>query len=136
MSTTEIFHVTRIGETTSPVVDPWHYTGNSAWHGNSINREFIDRCKAILPKRSLAIHVGPTGYVEPIGKIEPTHAWTEDSLGRFVCVLGDMLVFQRFTEGDSLIVGLVTGNSYTNLVDNDMLVELNIRLNRYRDATV
>lgn len=102
----------------------WHYEGSSTFHQWAAGREFIDYCKTHLPKRDLPIEIGSTGYLNKTADIKPTYCWCLDPVGRFVCVIGDKLVFQRYQKGDVLICGPITRSAFNDCVYEDMLPEL------------
>ncbi|SNW62222.1 Hypothetical protein ORPV_318 [Orpheovirus IHUMI-LCC2] len=116
-------------------VDPWHYVGCPNWHKCEYAKPFIDLCKDKLPNQKLPIRVGWTGYIELNSLPEKgTFAWCHDDVGRFVCLIDDVLVFQRMQNGDLLMYGRVT-NTYSSFSDQATLDILdNLRetiLNRY-----
>jgi len=106
--------------------DVWHVAGNSNYHTNNINKIFIDLIKSKIKKTNLDIFVGDTGYVhwskeKPLG----TYCWDLDELGRFVAVLNDIWLFQRYTNGD-VIVWQDINDKYRiwNCLDLDKINEL------------
>jgi hypothetical protein len=88
-------------------VDAWHYLGNSDFHTREYGRAFMERCKSKLPRTELPIRVGGTGYIQLTGPTKVTHGWTEDDVGRMVCVVKDTLVFQRYKNGQVFMKGTI-----------------------------
>lgn len=112
--------------------DPWHYTGNVNFHKWDQGRNFITFCQQKLPKRQLPIHVGCTGYIErnSDGKLTPTYCWMLDSVNRFVAVIDDKLVFQRYQNGDVLMWGNINHGNFNNCVDSNLITELQNKINK------
>lgn len=93
-------------------VDPWNYTGNARYHKHPEHRAFIQQCQQALPQRNLPIVVGRTGYVELAAKTplsEIANGWCYDEVGRAVIIFDGNLLFQRYTEGDVLVITDDTG---------------------------
>lgn len=82
----------------------WHVAGNSSFHRHNASRDFIELCKQKLNQTKLSIFVGNTGYVRWKEQV-PTgvYTWDVDELGRFVAVLNDIWLFQRYTNGDTMV---------------------------------
>jgi hypothetical protein len=107
----------------SGVVDPWHYTGNPSMFKYENHAKFLDLCRSKLPKTTLPIWVGGTGYVNAKSDIfKCPNGWCEDEFGRTVILLDGLLMFQRYQLCD-LIVGSPNGNTYDAL-DSERLQEL------------
>ena len=110
----------------TPTCDPWHYTGGLYFHKWDQGHNFITYCQQKLPKQQFPVHVGWTGYIERDSDdgLTPTYCWMMDSVGRFVAIIGDKLIFQRYQNGDVMMWGNVDRGSFNNIVDSDLISEL------------
>jgi len=76
-------------------------------HKNSQTRKFIDYCVENMPKVSPDpnIVVGFNGYWDKIGDITaPRFGQTKDEYGRLMFFLDELVIMQRYTTADTLIV--------------------------------
>lgn len=132
----DFLHVMRQGcRAHDNTVDPWHYTGNTAWHNNLKSNEFLSFCRDKLPKGTLPIWVGNTGYVNACKDIfNLSNGWCYDELGRTVILLDGLLMFQRYQKGD-LIMGSKDGKMF-DCVTSDRFQEFMSRVEKKRESNV
>lgn len=102
--------------------DPWHYTGSESYHKCEYGQNFMDYVRKVLPRKTLPIKVGSTGYIQLTRTIEtPEYCWTEDEVGRMVIVVDDVLLFQRMTKGQILMYGLVNQGIFSDRAREDLI---------------
>lgn len=113
--------------------DPWHYQGDSNWFKCDYGQDFIQLCKQKLPQKSLPITVGSTGYINLTELIpKGTYAWCNDAVDRFVCVIDDVLVFQRMQHGHLLMYGHIQSiySTFSDQATSDVVTSLSSKLNQ------
>jgi hypothetical protein len=101
-------------------VNPWHYRGSTDWHTREYGKNFMKYSQEKLPKVDLPIKVGGTGYIQLTGSPSVTRGWTKDEVGRMVVIVDDVLVFQRYTDGQVFMWGSIDRTSPTRSIFADI----------------
>lgn len=98
-------NVTCLKCTKNDVLDSWHYTGSKLFHSDDVSKNFLEFCKSKLKKKDLPITIGWTGYVNANKNIfSLENSWCTDELGRIVILIDKHLLFQRYTNGDIIMI--------------------------------
>lgn len=117
-----------------PMCNSWHYEGDVNWFKCEYGKDFIQLCKEKLPNKSLPITIGRTGYIHLTELIpKDTYVWCEDDVGRFVCVIDDILVFQRMQQGHLLMYGRINSinSTFSDQATSDIVESLSSKLNQH-----
>lgn len=105
--------------------DQWHIAGNNLIHQNRICRLFIQLCKEKMDQTPLPIFIGDTGYIHWNDKIpKGKYCWDLDRSGRFVAVIGDIWMFQRYMNGDRLVWKSIEEPSYWDDINEEIMEQV------------
>ena len=116
-------------------LDPWHYTYCKFYSYSDSSQSYIDKVMNKLQSdefKDYPLYIGSTGYIQQMDESIDTNLRVKmmDNVGRNVFIIDDLLLFQRYVEGNIYVYGKLNNyyKSFNDVVSDEMWISLNEKL--------